>query len=80
MYCPLINMLHLRLHKGKCTEMGQIKMQGELRDATAARDAHREALDLAQQGLADLEAALAKEQAAREESAQKVSKICALHA
>jgi len=49
-------------------------MQGELREATAARDAHREALDLAQQGLADLEAALAKEQAAREESARKVCK------
>ncbi len=57
-----------------------MNMQAELRDATAARDAHREALDLAQQGLADLESALAKEQAAREESAQKVGNICALHA
>ena len=73
-------MSRLKFRKDQFTEMGQIKMQAELRDATAARDAHRDALDLAQQGLADLEAALAKEQAAREESAQKVGNICASHA
>ena len=46
--------------------------QGELRSATAARDAHKEALELAQRGLADLEAALAREQTDAEESARKV--------
>lgn len=49
--------------------------QAELRSATAARDAHKEALDLAQRGLADLEAALAREQTDAEESARKVVMI-----
>ncbi len=53
--------------------------QGELRNTTATRDAHKQALDLAQRGLADLEAALAREQTAAEESARKVPIIASLH-
>ena len=46
--------------------------QAELREAAEARDACKEALDLAQQGLADLEAALARESAAGEDCAKEV--------
>ena len=49
-------------------------VQHELRDAAAARDAHKGALDLAQQGLAELENALAKEQAAHLDSAREVNR------
>ncbi len=53
-------------------------MQRELRDAAAARDAHKEALDLAQQGLTQLEDALAKEQAIHQDScARWVHSFCA---
>ena len=46
--------------------------QAELREAAEARDAGKEALELAQQGLADLEAALARESAAGEDCAKEV--------
>ena len=50
-------------------------MQRELRDAAAARDAHKETLDLAQQGLTQLEDALAKEQAIHQDSVRKVGAL-----
>ncbi len=49
-----------------------LSTQAELREAAEARDACKEALELAQQGLADLEAALARESAAGEDCAKRV--------
>ena len=48
--------------------MSGCQLQRELRNAAAARDVHKEALDLAQQGLTQLEDALAKEQAIHQEA------------
>ena len=47
-------------------------MQREVRDAAATHNAHMEALDLAQQGLTQLEDALAKEQALHQDTTRKV--------
>ena len=55
--------------------MSGCQLQRELRNAAAARDVHKEALDLAQQGLTQLEDALAKEQAIHQDSVRKVGAL-----
>ena len=48
-----------------------LPIQAELREAAEARDACKEALELAEQGVADLEAAYARESAAGEDRAKE---------